>query len=94
MLPVKLLEYVSLDIPAIVPRLRTIEHYFTEDMVTYYEPDSVGSLSQATWQLSLRPEARREQAARARAFIEHHGWERQGAELVAEYQALVESRNR
>jgi len=94
MLPVKLLEYVSLDIPAIVPRLRTIEHYFTEDMVTYYEPDSVGSLSQATWQLSLRPEARREQAARARAFIERHGWERQGAELVAEYQALVESRKR
>jgi glycosyltransferase involved in cell wall biosynthesis len=94
MLPVKLLEYVSLDIPAIVPRLPTIEHYFTDDMVWYYEPDSVGSLSEAILQLYSRPDVRSEQAARARAFIERHGWERQGAELVAEYQALVESRNR
>ena len=39
MLPVKLLEYVSLGIPAVVPRLRTIEHYFTDDMVAYYEPE-------------------------------------------------------
>ena len=32
-LPVKLLEYVSLGIPAVVPRLKTIEHYFSDDMV-------------------------------------------------------------
>ena len=41
MLPVKLLEYVSLGIPAVVPRLKTIEHYFSDDMVAYYEPEDV-----------------------------------------------------
>ena len=34
MLPVKLVEYVSLGIPAVVPRLKTIEHYFSDDMVS------------------------------------------------------------
>ena len=33
MLPVKLMEYVSQMIPAVVPRLKTIEHYFSDDMV-------------------------------------------------------------
>lgn len=94
MLPVKLLEYVSLEIPTIVPRLRTIEHYFNEDMVRYYEPESVASLTQAIVQLHSRPAERFEQAVRARAFIERHGWERQGAELVAEYRTLVGSRHR
>ena len=46
MLPVKLMEYVALGIPAVVPRLRTIEHYFSDDMVTYYEPEDVESLAE------------------------------------------------
>ena len=47
MLPVKLLEYVSLGIPTIAPRLKTIQHYFSEEMVTYYEPERVESLADA-----------------------------------------------
>jgi glycosyltransferase involved in cell wall biosynthesis len=94
MLPVKLLEYVALGIPSIVPRLRTIEHYFTEDMVRYYEPESVESLARAICLLHSRPDLRCEQADRARAFIEHHGWERQGAALVDMYRTLSESRTR
>jgi glycosyltransferase involved in cell wall biosynthesis len=94
MLPVKLLEYVSLGIPAVVPRLRTIEHYFAEDMVRYYEPENVQSLAHAIWQLYSQPEARCAQALRAQSFIERHGWERQGAELVEEYRALVGTRHR
>jgi len=38
MLPVKMLEYIALGIPVVAPRLRCIEHYFSEKMVTYYEP--------------------------------------------------------
>ena len=46
MLPVKLLEYIALDIPAVVPRLKTIEHYLTDDMVSFYEPEDIGSQHQ------------------------------------------------
>jgi len=91
MLPVKLLEYVSLGIPAIVPRLKTIERYFSDDMVTYYESEDVSSLADAIQRLYEQPAARRQQAAQAAAFLGEHGWERQGAELVSFYNSLVEN---
>jgi glycosyltransferase involved in cell wall biosynthesis len=61
--------------------------------VRYYEPDNVQSFAAAIWQLYSQPEARCAQALRAQSFIERHGWERQGAELVAEYRALVGARH-
>jgi glycosyltransferase involved in cell wall biosynthesis len=89
MLPVKLLEYVSLGIPAIVPRLRTIQYYFAEDMVRYYEPESVESLAEAILEVHSKPDLICQQTVRARAFIEQYGWERQGEAFVAEYRALA-----
>jgi glycosyltransferase involved in cell wall biosynthesis len=92
MLPVKLLEYVSLGIPAIVPRLRTIEHYFTDDMVTYYDPDDVQSLTDSIVELYSNPARRRCQAGSARIFLLEYGWERQGADLVNLYRGLVDTK--
>lgn len=91
MLPVKLLEYVALDIPVVVPRLKTIEHYFSSDMVAYYEPDDVESLADAIYRLFRNPSLRTGQAAAARAFLGRYGWERQGAELVSFYRSLLEN---
>src|SRR6185436_12495376 len=62
MLPVKLVEYVSLGIPAVVPRLKTIEHYFSDDMVSFYEPEDVTSLTDAIYRMYLEPAARQMQA--------------------------------
>jgi glycosyltransferase involved in cell wall biosynthesis len=89
MLPVKLVECVSLGIPVVAPRLRTIEHYFTDQMVTYYEPGNVQSLADAIGQLHARPTVRSSQAANAREFLRQYGWEQQGAALVGLYQRLV-----
>ena len=91
MLPVKLLEYVSLGIPAVVPRLRTIEHYFSEQMVEFYEPENVRSLSEAIFRMHCDPARRGAQAARAQSFLAEHGWQRQGADLVSMYRQLVEN---
>jgi glycosyltransferase involved in cell wall biosynthesis len=91
MLPVKLLEYVSLGIPAVVPRLRTIEHYFSDQMVSFYEPENVESLTDAILGMHADPDRRRAQAARAGTFLADHGWQRQGAELVTMYQQLLEN---
>jgi glycosyltransferase involved in cell wall biosynthesis len=92
MLPVKLMEYVSLGIPAVAPRLRTIEHYFSDQMVTFYEPENVQSLADSIYGLYAEPDSRRRQAASAAGFLTNYGWERQGGELVAFYRQLLEVR--
>jgi glycosyltransferase involved in cell wall biosynthesis len=91
MLPVKMLEYIALDIPVVVPRLKTIAHYFSDDMVAYYDPDNVQSLTDSIYRLYCEPALCRRQATRARSFLAEYGWERQGAELVHFYQRLVEN---
>jgi glycosyltransferase involved in cell wall biosynthesis len=75
----------------VVPRLRTIEHYFTNEMVTYYEPEDVDSLAEAIRTLHDRVELRRRQAQQAREFLAQYGWERQGQELLTMYRNLVEN---
>jgi len=91
MLPVKLMEYVSQGIPAVVPRLKAIEHYFSDAMVTYYEPEDVQSLADAIYRLYCEPERRSTQVERAGAFLDEYGWERQGVDFVNLYQQLVEN---
>jgi glycosyltransferase involved in cell wall biosynthesis len=88
MLPVKLVECVSLGIPVVAPRLRTIEHYFSDDMVTYYEPGNVQSLAEAIGRLH-QPLARARQADRAQEFLRQYGWEQQGTALVGMYHSLL-----
>ncbi len=91
MLPVKLMEYVSLGIPAVVPRLKAINYYFSDDMVSYFEPEDVGSMADAIHQLHQQPERYRRQAEQAHGFLRQYGWERQGDELVKFYQKLLEN---
>jgi glycosyltransferase involved in cell wall biosynthesis len=92
MLPVKMLEYVSVGIPVVAPRLKTIQHYFTEEMVTFYEPEDVESLADAIVALSTEPGRRVRQSAAAGESLQRYGWERQGKELVTMYQDLIERR--
>jgi glycosyltransferase involved in cell wall biosynthesis len=90
MLPVKLVECVSLGVPVVAPRLRTIEHYFADDMVSYFEPGNVQSLADAIYRLYSDRGVRDSQAEKAREFLDDYGWERQGADLVSFYEDLME----
>jgi glycosyltransferase involved in cell wall biosynthesis len=47
MLPTKLLEYVTMGIPCIVPKTVTIGRYFDDEMVQYFEAENVDSLAEA-----------------------------------------------
>jgi hypothetical protein len=71
--------------------LKTIEHYFADDMVTFYEPENVESLVEVLYRLCSQPQTRHQQAAHALRFLDEHGWDRQGAELVSFYRELVEN---
>jgi glycosyltransferase involved in cell wall biosynthesis len=74
MLPSKLIDYVVLGIPAIVPRLRAIEYYFSPVMVSYFEPESVESMVATTVRVYKDKEGRRQQAINAKAFLQEYGW--------------------
>lgn len=90
MLPVKLLEYVTLGIPAVAPRLKTIEHYFTDEMVCFYEPENVEALASSIEGLYRDSASRKAQADRAQRFLDDFGWEKQQDDLISLYSSLIE----
>ena len=75
MLPVKMLEYVHFGIPVIAPRLLTIQYYFGEDQVAYYEPGDVDELAATICRLYADPGERAELARKAAKFAKVLSWE-------------------
>jgi glycosyltransferase involved in cell wall biosynthesis len=74
MLPSKLIDYVVLGIPAIVPRLKAIQYYFTPAMVSYFEPENVESIVATTVRVYKDKEGREQQSRSAKSFLERYGW--------------------
>jgi glycosyltransferase involved in cell wall biosynthesis len=75
MLPTKLLEYVTVGIPCIVPKTRTISRYFDAEMVRFFEAENVDSLAEAILDLYRRPEQCESLARRAtERFGRSHTW--------------------
>jgi glycosyltransferase involved in cell wall biosynthesis len=75
MLPVKLLEYISLGIPVICARLRTIRYYFPEDTLEYFEPGNIDQLAAAFETLYYHPRRRGALATRAGRVARRLSWD-------------------
>jgi glycosyltransferase involved in cell wall biosynthesis len=88
MLPVKMLEGIALDKPVIVPRLRTIEYYFSDDQVFYFEADNIDSLSDAILTAYLNGPLRSRKAENAKSFLKTYGWETHKFDLINLYKSL------
>ena len=75
MLPTKLLEYVSLEIPCVVPATGTICRYFDETMVCFFNAEDHVSLARALVYLYERPAVRHSLAEKAtERFGRAHRW--------------------
>ncbi len=90
MLPVKLLEYVALNIPAIAPRTRAIGHYFADDMVSYFEPGDVDSLARTMLDLCRDATRSKAQAEKASSFLDKYGWEKHREDFIDLYKEIAE----
>jgi glycosyltransferase involved in cell wall biosynthesis len=89
MLPVKLLEYVSLGIPVIASRLRTIRYYFPDDAIHYCEPSKPESLAESLMDLYWHPEKRRCLALRACEVARSISWHTQRHILCTTIELLL-----
>jgi glycosyltransferase involved in cell wall biosynthesis len=89
MLPVKMLEGMAMGIPVVVPRLKTIEHYFSDDQVFYYEPEDVPSLIESIVRAHNDLAARAKTVESALRFFEKHSWESQKHDLLQLYRSLM-----
>ena len=88
MLPVKMLEYIKLGIPVVVPRLRSIQDYFSEDMVNYFNPGDVCSLSETILSTYLNENMRKEKCEKAKRFFSEYDWQIHKRNLVGLYESI------
>ncbi|MEQ8672655.1 MAG: glycosyltransferase family 4 protein [Aggregatilineales bacterium] len=76
-LPLKLLEASAMKVPSLVSRRPTIERYFSDDMVEYFEADSIDELADAIVKLINNPERLTELADKAYAIFETYNWDKE-----------------
>ncbi|NIR46961.1 glycosyltransferase family 4 protein [candidate division KSB1 bacterium] len=88
MLPIKMLEYISLGIPVAASRLKTIEYYFSEDMVSFFEPENIDSMADTISMMYKDQRKRQRQAMNAKVFLEKYGWEKHQLDLMRLYDHL------
>jgi glycosyltransferase involved in cell wall biosynthesis len=88
MLPAKLIDYVVLGIPAIVPRLKAIQYYFSPEMVSYFDPANVDSIIATTISLYQDKGRRERQAINAKTFLYENAWDLPGNGVKAVYEEL------
>jgi glycosyltransferase involved in cell wall biosynthesis len=75
MLPTKLLEYVGMGIPCVVPKTGTIGRYFDATMVQFFDAENIDSLAAAIEVLHRDPSKRAKLAATAtERFGRRYAW--------------------
>lgn len=75
LLPMKLLDYAAMAVPAVVSRLPTIEFYFSDEAVSYFEPGDSAGLAAAISALLEDPLKARLQVEQATIALRKLSWD-------------------
>ena len=92
LLPVKLIEYVHMGLPVVSSRLPVIEHYFSDDELTFFEPGDPASLADALCRVVRDPDAALRRAQAATARLEAIAWPGQRDRYLAALDGVVAER--
>jgi glycosyltransferase involved in cell wall biosynthesis len=88
-LPTKLLEYVSLGVPAIASRTATTADYFDESMVLLFEPGNAADLAAKLLTVYHDPAAAQARAVQARRFTARYNWRGESATYLRAVERLL-----
>lgn len=94
MLPVKLMEYVALGIPAIVTRTETVRRYFDDDMVEFISGDNIEELALKILGLYTDASRRTLLCRNADRFTALYSWREQKGIYYALVDSLIRPRIR
>jgi glycosyltransferase involved in cell wall biosynthesis len=83
LLPGKLFDYVSLQVPVVCARLTTIEEYFPPDTLAYFPPGDAAALAAQVDRLLRNPAEARDQAMRAARAMRRLAWEQVAPQYLA-----------
>ena len=72
----KIFEFMSMDIPVIVPETTIDRYYFNDSVVNFCRANDENSLAEAMQQLIDNPELRQNLVRNARQFIGDYTWDR------------------
>ena len=83
----KIMEFMALGVPVIVPDTRVDRYYFTDAMVRFFSGGDEEDLAQAILCLIQQPTLRDQLASNALEFVAHNNWDL----MKVDYLALVDS---
>jgi glycosyltransferase involved in cell wall biosynthesis len=70
----KIMEFMSLGVPALVSKTKIDQFYFTPDVVRFFESGNSDALAEGMLELIRKPEQRTEMSARAFDYANRHSW--------------------
>jgi len=71
----KILEFMSLGIPAVVSRTKIDDYYFNDSVVQFFDPDDERDLARCMLLLIKNDELRNSLTQKASAFVEQYSWQ-------------------
>ena len=71
----KIMEFMAMNVPVVASRTRIDEHYFSEDMVQFFDSGSVKDLADTIFDLMQNPDQRRDLCESSKAFIARNNWD-------------------
>lgn len=87
----KILEFMACGVPVIVSRTKVDQYYFTDDLVSFFEPGSVEDLANALLRAYRHRDEPSGRVAAAHRFADGHSWQVRSAEYVRLVDSLTDS---
>ena len=88
-LPTKLLEYANLGIPTLVPKFETINYYFNQDMVCYYNLNIRNDLTNKLKEVISNINLREKMIYNLQTFSNTFSWAQQGDQYLKIIRELI-----